>query len=269
MRSFLKFGTILGILAALLPQGASAFSYTFTVGTGPGFPHAEAIFESVDANTLQITLRNTETDALTDQSQLLHDLFFNFAGNTTLTLTSATASTRLMDNKNVTTCSSGSCLTITAENGLASNISGQNSSNTTLFGYGSPYYMLGSVGYSLSGAPSTIAGGPQAKYGISGTGGIGTKTNGDPLDGFKNDVGPYVQDATIYVLHSSIAIDPNADASVFQNVTFQFGTTLGGGNGGTCTGVCTVTATPEPFSLAMLGAVVVVIGRSLKRRMAA
>lgn len=232
-------------IAASAPLAASA-SVVFTGSSGS--LSASASFDIVGGQ-LQVVLSNTSLADILVPTDVLTAVFFNVAGNPTLTRVSGiSGGTTYLGTTNV----SGAGTVVGGEwaylNGLAqySANSGISSVGLSIFGPGDVF-----PGANLSGPASPDG----LQYGLASAGDIQSTGNGGVLG---NELTKFSDTFLLGGLPLGFLL------SSISNITFQYGTALdeghfGGGGGGPGGSV------PEPMTLALLGLGAIGIG-AIRRR---
>jgi hypothetical protein len=253
MKQLALAAALLSIALCAAPASATPVTITFTNGSRSG----SAVFVN-SGGQLVVTLTNTSNADALVPTDLLTAIFFDVAGNPTLTPASAII---------CATCS------ILNPGVPATDAGGSVGGEWAYLGGGADLAFTGNYGISSTGAggfgPGDLFGGTNLsgpvdpggpQYGITTAGDNGATGNGGL------DV-PIIQNQVVFKLDGFGDQDPSA---VISNLTFLYGSALDEPHfqGDPCvTCVTTTEAVPEPASLVLLGAGLIgTAARARKRR---
>jgi hypothetical protein len=221
------------LVAALFVPGRADASL-FKLNDAAGGYYATAEFTIVDGN-LQLTLTNTASGDVWDAAHVLTGLFFDIAGDPTLTALSAMT---------CDTCS------ITNLNPDPTDVSGEWAfRQTTDLAFGADYGVA-AAGLGLFGPKDLIGSTPILQPASPGgvDFGITSLTDNPSTNGGLSTV-PLISNSVIF----TFKMGPGFDPATISNVTFQYGSSL-------------AEAVPEPATLALFGPAAVAALLARRRR---
>jgi hypothetical protein len=245
MRRIFMAATAATAIGLATPASAAT---VFTATNGSNLS-ASATFDIVAGNLL-VTLTNTSAVDVNDPAQVLHALFFDIAGNPSLTYTSANICGSCTY---VGTVNNPGSTNVGAEWAYLSNGSGLGGGITQDYGLSSAGYGIFGPGNVLSGAPDQGGATVPPDGGDFGLLSAGYTTAGDN-GGITNNQ-PYIKNSVTFGLGAY-----NGSLSGISNIRFQYGTAI------TDTSIPGTPAVPEPATWAMMLMGFAGIGVAMRRR---